>query len=146
MRTVRLARVAAQAEIILIRRTVAVAVRRAIYGVVAAIFALAVLTLLHVLAVLALERFAQFTPIIACAIVLGVDLVIAVIFGLLAAGEISDPVADEARQVRDQSLEQARQSLTFAALLAPATRLIAQTGLIRILIRAANGTLRRSRA
>jgi len=146
MRTVRLARVAAQAEIILIRRTVAVAVRRAIYGAVAAVFALAVLTLLHILAVLALERFAAFTPIIACAIVLGVDLVIAIIFGLLAAGEISDPVADEARQVRDQSLEQARQSLTLAALLAPATRMIAQTGLIRILIRAVNGTLRRSRA
>jgi hypothetical protein len=146
MRTVRLARVAAQAEIILIRRTVAVAVRRAIYGAVAAVFALAVLTLMHILAVLALERFATFTPIIACAIVLGVDLVIAIIFGLLAAGKISDPVAEEARQVRDQSLEQARQSLTLAALLAPATRMIAQTGLIRILIRAVNGTLRRSRA
>jgi hypothetical protein len=146
MRTVHLARVAAQAEIILIRRTVAVAVRRAIYGAVAAVFALAVLTLVHVLAVMALERYAQLTPIISCTIVLAVDLVIAVIFGLLAAGEISDPVAEDARQLRDQSLEQARQSLTLAALIAPLTRLIAQTGLIRILIRAANGTLRRSRA
>jgi hypothetical protein len=145
MRTVRLARVAAQAEILLLRRLLAVAIRHAIFGVIAAVFAIAVLILIHVLGVLALEQYAGLGPIPSVAIVLAVDLVIAALFGLLAAGKIADPVADEARRVRDTSIEQARQSLTLAALLAPATRVVAQTGLIRVLVRLLGSGLRRSR-
>jgi hypothetical protein len=146
MRTVRLARVAAQAEILLLRRYVSVAARRAMFGAVAAVFALGVLILLHVVAVMALEAYASLPPIGAVAIVLGVDLALAIIFGLLASGSIADPIADEARRVRDQSIEQARQSLTLAAMLAPATRLVAQTGLLRMVVRALGAGLRRSRA
>ncbi len=145
MRTVRLARVAAQAEILLLKRLLAVAIRHAIFGVVAAVFALAFLTLLHVIAVMALERFAGLSPIVSVAIVLVVDLLIAAVFGLLAAGKIADPVADEARRVRDASIEQARQSLTLAALLAPATRMVAQTGLVRVVAQLVGSGLRRSR-
>lgn len=145
MRTVRLARVAAQAEILLVRRIATAIFRRAAYGLVAAVFALAVLVMLHVVAALALEQLAHLSPLIAVLIVMVVDLVPLVIFGMLAAGKISDPVADEARRVRDQSLEQARQSLTLAAMLAPATRLVAQTGILRMLVRAAGSGLRRSR-
>ena len=137
MRTVRLARVAAQAEILLVRRLVSSIVRRAVLGVVAAVFAIAVLILLHVAACLALEQFAHLSPLLSVVIVLVVDLVIAGIFGLLASGKVADPVAEEARRVRDQSLEQARQSLTLAAMLAPATRIVAQTGVLRVLMRAA---------
>jgi hypothetical protein len=145
MRTVRLARVAAQAEILLLRRLLAVAIRHAIFGVVAAVFAIAVLVMLHVVAVMALERFAILSPIVSVAIVLGVDLVVAALFGAMAAGKITDPVADEARRVRDTSIEQARQSLTLAALLAPATRVVAQTGLVRVLAQMLGAGLRRSR-
>jgi hypothetical protein len=145
MRTVRLARVAAQAEILLLRRLLAVAIRHAIFGVVAAVFAIAVLVMLHVMAVMALERFAILSPIVSVAIVLGVDLVVAALFGAMAAGKITDPVADEARRVRDTSIEQARQSLTLAALLAPATRVVAQTGLVRVLAQMLGAGLRRSR-
>ncbi len=145
MRTARLARVAAQAEILLIKRTVTGIVRRAIYGAVAAVFALGLLTALHVAAVLALIDYAHIVPVAAVAIVAGLDLVVVIIFGLLAAGEIKDPVIEEARRVRDQSLEQARATLTLAALLAPATRLVAQTGLLRVLVRAAGSGLRRAR-
>ncbi len=145
MRTVRLARVAAQAEILLVRRIISGVVRRAILGVVAAVFALGVLILLHVIIVMALEQFAHLMPIASVAIVLAVDLIIAVIFGLMANGTIADPVAEEARRVRDQSLEQARQSLTFAAMVAPATRMVAQTGLLRVLVRAAGSAMRRSK-
>ena len=137
MRTVRLARVAAQAEILLVRRLVSSIVRRAVLGVVAAVFAIAVLVLLHVAACLALEQFAHLSALLSVVIVLVVDLVIAGIFGLLASGKVADPVAEEARRVRDQSLEQARQSLTLAAMLAPATRIVAQTGVLRVLMRAA---------
>jgi hypothetical protein len=142
MRTVRLARVAAQAEILLLRRMLTVVVRHAIFGAVAAVFAIAALVGVHVAGVLALEQFAHLSPLASVAIVLAVDLVIAVIFGLLASGKIADPVADEARRVRDQSLEQARQSLTLASMLAPATRLVAQTGVLRMLVRAATGARR----
>ena len=142
MRTVRLARVAAQAEILLLRRMLTAVVRHAIFGAVAAVFAIAALIGLHIVGVLALEQFAHLSPLASVAIVLAVDLVIAVVFGLLASGKISDPVADEARRVRDQSLEQARQSLTLASMLAPATRLVAQTGVLRLLMRAATGARR----
>ena len=146
MRTVRLARVAAQAELLLVKRIVTGIVRRAIYGAVAAVFALGLLAGLHVMAALALVDYAHMAPVAALAIVAGVDLVIVVIFGLLAAGEVKDPVIEEARRVRDQSIEQARATLTLAALLAPATRLVAQTGLLRVLVRAAGAGLRRVRS
>ncbi len=145
MRTARLARVAAQAEILLIRRTVTGIVRRAIYGAVAAVFALGLLTGLHVIIVLALIDYAHLAPVLSVAIVAALDLIVVIIFGLLAAGEIKDPVIEEARRVRDQSLEQARATLTLAALLAPATRMVAQTGLLRVLVRAAGAGLRRAR-
>ncbi len=145
MRTARLARVAAQAEILLIKRTVTGIVRRAIYGAVAAVFALGLLAGLHVAAALALVDYAHIVPVAAIGIVAGVDLVVVIVFGLLAAGEIRDPVIEEARRVRDQSIEQARATLTLAALVAPATRVIAQTGLLRVLMRAAGSGLRRVR-
>ncbi len=137
MRTVRLARLAAQAEILLVKRIATSVIRRAVYGAVAAVFALALLVLLHVIAALALVQYAQLSPVVAVAIVAVVDLVIAGIFGLIAMGKVNDPVILEARRVRDQSIEQARASLTMAALLAPATRMVAQTGLLRVLVRAA---------
>ena len=111
----------------------------------AAVFALALLALLHVIAALALIQYAQLSPVLAVTIVAVVDLVIAGIFGLLAAGKVNDPVIIEARRVRDQSIEQARASLTLAAMLAPATRMIAQTGLLRVLFRALGTATRRSR-
>ena len=145
MRTVRLARVAAQAEILLVKRIVTGLVRRAIYGAVAAVFALALLVGLHIIVALSLVDYTRLSPVLSVAIVAAFDLVVVIIFGLLAAGEVKDPVIAEARRVRDQSLEQARATLTMASLLAPATRLVAQTGLLRVLVRAAGSGLRRSR-
>ncbi len=146
MRTVRLARVAAQAELLLVRRLATVFARRAAYGAVAAVFGLAMLALLHVLIIDALEQFAHLSPLVSTLIVFVLDLVVAGVFAMMATGKMPDPIAEEARRVRDQSLEQARQSLTFAAMLAPATRAITQTGLLRVLVRAAGSGLRRSKA
>ena len=146
MRTARLARVAAQAELLLLRRQATAVARRAAFGAVAAVFAIAVLVLLHVLIVTALEQWAGLSPLLSVAIVLAVDLIPTVVFGLFAAGKITDPVADEARRVRDMSLEQARQSLTLAALLAPATRVVAQTGLVRMAFNLLGSGLRRKRS
>jgi hypothetical protein len=146
MRSIRLARVAARAEFLLLQRLAVVAARRAAFGLVASVFAIAALALLHVIGVLALEQYAHLAPIVALAIVLGIDLAFAALCGALASGRIPDPVADEARRVRDLSLEQARQSLTVASLLASGTRAMAETGLLRLGVRMVRSGLRRSRA
>ncbi len=145
MRTVRLARVAAQAEVLVLRRYLAAALRHTIFGVVAGVFAIAVLVLLHVLATVALEQLARLSPLASVAIVLAVDVVFMAVFGFLATRTIADPVLEEARRVRDTSIEQARQSLTMAALLAPATRVVAQTGLVRVMFNLLGAGIRRSR-
>jgi len=124
MRTTRLARLAADAEILLIRREIKTAIRRAIYGGVAAVFALGTLALLHVVGYEALRQFASLTPIVAAAVVFGVDLVLAIIFYVLASGAMKDPVAEEARMLRDQSLAQIKDTLTMAAVLKPAGRML----------------------
>lgn len=124
MRTVQLARAAAQSEILLLRRTATTGARRAAYGAVAAVFAVGALILLHVLGYMALEQYAHFSAIVSAAIVLGVDVVFAALFGLLASGAIKDPVAEEAKLLRDRSLEQLRETMTAAAMLRPAARLL----------------------
>jgi hypothetical protein len=124
VRTTRLARLAAQAEILLIRREIKTVIRRVIYGVVAAVFAIAVLVLLHVLGYMALVQFAGLSPVASTAIVLGVDLVLAGLFAMMANGAMKDPVAEEARLLRDQSLSQIKETLTMGALLRPAGRML----------------------
>ena len=146
MRTVRLARVALQAEILLLRRLLAIAIRHAIFGVVAAVFAIAVLVMVHVMAVEALEQWGGLSPLLSTTIVFVLDLLAAGGFGFMATRRIDDPVADEARRVRDTSMEQARQSLTLAALIAPATRVVAQTGLVRVVARLLGSGLRGRRS
>jgi len=145
MRTVRLARVAAQAEILLLRRMLAVVIRHTIFGAVAAAFAISVFVLLHVLSIEALEQLGGWSSLASAAIVLAVDLIVAAVFGILAMGKITDPIAEEARRVRDTSLEEARQSLTLAAILAQATRVVAQTGLVRVVARSLGAGVRRAR-
>jgi len=135
VRPLRLARVAAQAEILVVRRQMAGYARRAIWAAAAVLFAVGVLIMAHIIAYLALRQYAGLAAIPAVAIVLAADLVIAVIFAVLAAGSTPDPILDDAIRLRDQSLDQARQSLTLAALVAPLTRIAAETGLIRMLLR-----------
>ena len=145
MRTVRLARLALQSELLLLRRQLTAVGRRAAFGAVAGVFSIAVLVLLHVLVVKVLEQWAGLSPLLSVFILLVLDLIPAAVFGMFALGRISDPIADEARRVRDMSLEQARQSLTMAALVAPATRVVAQTGLVRIVFNLLTSGLRRRR-
>ena len=124
MRTTRLARLAAEAEILLIRREIKTLVHRAIYGAVAAVFALFLLGAIHVIAYMALRQYGQLGPVPAAGIIVGVDLVVTAIFALLANGAMKDPVAEEARLIRDQSLAQIKDTLTMAAVLKPAGRLL----------------------
>jgi hypothetical protein len=77
--------------------------------------------------------------------VLAADLVITIVFAVMASGEVRDPILDDARRLRDQSLDQARQSMTLAAMVAPLTRVAAETGLIRLVLRLVGSAFRRQR-
>jgi hypothetical protein len=124
VRTTRLARLAAEAEILLIRREIRTLINRAIYGAVAAVFGLFLLSAVHVLAYMALRQYGGLGPVVAAAIILAVDLIVTLVFSLLARGAMRDPVAEEARMLRDQSLAQIKDTLTIAAVLKPAGRML----------------------
>jgi hypothetical protein len=145
IRPLRLVRVAAKAQGLALRRQLAGFIHRAIMGVIAAVFALGALIIAHVIGYMALADYAHFQPVPAAAIVLGVDVVIAALFGFLASGAAVDPVMQDALRVRDQSLEQARQSLSLASMAAPITRLLTETGILRLLVGMLKSTVRRKR-
>ena len=122
MRPLRLARVAAQAEGLRLRRMLMRLVRRAAYGGVAAVFALAALVVVHVLGFLALTEFAGMLGFWAALIVFGVDAVLAGLFGLLSRGNVPDRVETEARQLRDNSLREMRNAGLLGLAIGPAGR------------------------
>ena len=107
---------------------------RAVYGAVAAVFAIAVLVLLHVVAFQLLARVVA--PWLASLIVLAVDLVVAGIFGYLAMSNTPDPIEVEAKQVRQQAIIEMRKSLTVMAMAAEVSGLVLRrnrTGTVRML-------------
>jgi len=116
LRALALSRIAAEAELILIGRLLRQAVVRAVMGVAAAIFAVAALIMLHIEAVAALERFYGWQPVTAYGVLLAVDACIAVFFALIAMREAPDPVAVEARRLRDEALRDARADLSLTTL------------------------------
>lgn len=83
MRSVNLLRIAAEAEVLRYRCMAARQGRRAAFGAIALLFVLAVLALGEVAAWLAL--YPRFAAIETTLILLGINLVIAIVFGLLAA-------------------------------------------------------------
>ncbi len=98
MRSVTLARVAAQAELLRLRRLARRQAMRAAFASVAVVFLVAALVGGHVAAAMALTTYVQ--PIYAVLILAAVDLVIAVILLLVAARNTPDQIEREALQVR----------------------------------------------
>lgn len=121
MRTLRLAKVVAQAEGLRLRRLAHRTTYRGIYGAVAAVFAIALLAVVH----FALHEWmlAYVSPLAATGILALVDLVIAGIFGLLSIRSSPDAVELEATRVRDTARAQLTDTLTMTALIGPAMRL-----------------------
>jgi hypothetical protein len=136
MRTLTLARLAAESEVLLLRRQATIVGRRIAYGVIAAAFGVAVLVLLHLLGYIALVQFAQLAPFYAALVVLAVDLLFLLIFALMATGRMTDPLVAEARLVRDQSIEQMRETLTVAAMVRPAARLLGRKQIYGVVLAA----------
>jgi hypothetical protein len=122
VRSINLLRIAAEAELLRLRAMVARQGRRAAFGMVAFIFVIAVLVLAEAAGWQALRLYVA--PIAATLILLGVNLVTAGIFGLLAVRSSPGHVEQEALRVRQQALEAARGSLAFATIVPVATTLL----------------------
>ena len=91
---------------------------------IAFVFVIGVLILAEVTGWQALRLYVTLAPIAATLILLGVNLVIAGIFGLLAVRSAPSHAEQEALRVRQQALEAARGSLAFTTMVPVATTLL----------------------
>ncbi len=114
MRTIDLAKVAASAEALRLRRIARRQGMRAAYGAGAAVFGIAVFVLLHVVAYHAMVP--QLSPLVASIILLVFDLVVAAVLGYLAVSSKPDTIEDEAKMIRQQAVVEMRRSVTAMAL------------------------------
>ncbi len=114
MRTIDLAKVAASAEALRLRRIARRQGMRAAYGAGAAVFGIAVFVLLHVVAYHAMVP--QLSPLVASIILLVFDLVVVAVLGYLAMSSKPDTIEDEAKMIRQQAVVEMRRSVTAMAL------------------------------
>ena len=116
MRAVELAKVAASAEALRLRRIARRQGLRAAFGAVAGVFAVAVLVVLHVVGWHLLAG--HVTSVQASLILLGVDVVIMAIFGVLASRNVPDLIEQEALAIRQQAVIDMKASLTMMGMIA----------------------------
>jgi Zn-dependent protease len=114
MKTLRLVRVAAEAERLRWQRFARRLVVRAVLGAIAAFFALAAVVVLHGLGYLALRE--QVSALIAASIILGVDVVLALLFGILASRGGPDAIEREALVVRQTAVAEIGKTFALLAL------------------------------
>ncbi len=93
---------------------------RAIYGAVAAVFAIGFLILLHCVAYEALAGVVS--PLVDCLILLAFDLIVAAVFGVMALRGAPGVLEIEARDLRDRSIAGMKQSLALETLMGPVGR------------------------
>lgn len=122
MRLFRLLQLAAQAEALRWKRTGRSYAIQAAFGAGAAVFALMLVAMLHLAVFNWLSAGLGFGPVAAALVVAGVDLVLAGLFGFLAARGGMDRVAIEAERVRDSALRQVGDQTARAAILLPMAR------------------------
>jgi len=122
MRTVSLAKVAAKPEMLRLQRQGRRTGLRVAYAVVAGVFITAALAGAHVAAVMALMT--EYQPVTAVLIVVGADVVIAVVLGLMASRNVPDAIEREALEIERRALAQLRESMAIATVVGPAMRLL----------------------
>ena len=120
MRTFRLAKVIAQAELLRLRSMARRLAFSAAFGLIALFFLICALVVLHVVIAIALTPSQG--PLLAVVYVLIGDVVITVLFALLAVFNRPGKVEREALELRQQARLQLDASLTKASLVASATR------------------------
>lgn len=113
MRTVNLVKVAAQAEVLRLQHMMKRQGMRAAYGLIAAIFAMGVLVFAHAAVWQLLRMYVD--ALYATLILLVIDLVLAAVFGLMAAKSSPNQAEREALDVRQRALREARSSLVLTA-------------------------------
>ena len=123
IRAVRLARAALDAQIVIAKSAGRRTARQAAFLVVAGLFGLFALGLLHVAAYLALAVSASIAPVWSALIVVGFDLLVCTAALVLARSGGPDALSIEARMTRDRALSDIRGSLAIATLTGPAGRL-----------------------
>jgi hypothetical protein len=119
LRPVRLARIAAEAEGVRLRGFAARIATRAAFGVVALVFLLAVLVFVHIAAWYALVSIAELSFLASTGIVGGVDLLIAIILGLMARRSAPTEVEVEALNVRRRAVQGLPSTLSVSQLMLP---------------------------
>ena len=96
------------------------------FGAGAAVFAVAVLILLHVVGWNAMQP--ALTPLQASLVVLATDVVIAAGLGFMAARNTPDAIEAEALGIRQQAVIELKQSLTLMGMIAGVTGLAVRRG------------------
>jgi hypothetical protein len=124
MRTLRLARIAAEAEGLRLRRQAQRTVVRVAMGLIALMFVAWALVFAHVAAWCWLRQSVGWAEPGAAIAVAGADLVIAVFLVLMAARSSPGRVEREALQVRQRALESATSNLALATGLMRGVRLL----------------------
>ena len=122
MRSINLLKFALDAEILRLRAMVKRQSWRAAFGSTAFVFALAVLALGEIAGRQGLRL--HFEAISTTLILLGINLIIAALFGLLAARSSPGHAEREALRIRQQALDAARGSLFITAAVPVATTLL----------------------
>ncbi len=122
MRSFRLARIAAQAELLRLRHLLRRQAVRAALGAIALVFLLACLGALHVVSYLALRL--RLDALTSAAIVAGADLLLALIFGGLALRDSPGRVEQEALLLRQTAQAQMMEAAAATIILGPVLRLL----------------------
>ncbi len=132
MRAFRLARIAVEAEGLRLRAMARRRVNQAVYGAIAAVFAVCALAVAHFAGWLGLVIVVR--PVYAALILLGIDLVIALVLGYLATRSAPSPAEAEAARVRDQAKQQLMMATATAAAVAPISRMLGLRGVPGLLL------------
>jgi hypothetical protein len=128
MRPLGLARAAAEAEVLRLRRRLRRTIIRAVYALIGAIFAFATLCMAHAAVFMALRH--SLGPTGSALIVLGADLTIAAICVVLASVSSPDRIELEAQQVRERAREELEEMAAAASFTAPAIWLVGKPRLL----------------
>jgi hypothetical protein len=141
MRTLQLAKVAAQAEGLRLRSMAERQTRRAAFGAVACVFLIAFLVAAHIAIGMALVP--RFTPVQAVLIVGAGDLALTLLLGAMAAFSKPGKIEQAAYEVGQRAREEIRASLTVPVLIGSAARSIGGRNMVNLLMMMAGRAFRR---
>jgi Na+/H+ antiporter NhaA len=122
MRPVSLVRIAVEAEGVRLRAMATRIVTHAVYAVIALVFLLGALVFAHVAAWYGIRTGLELTPIATAGILGGIDLLIAIILGLLARRSTPSRVEREALQVRQEAVANLRSAINVTQVALPLLR------------------------